>query len=66
MKCSEKKLNSIKKDERVPLLNFEGVPGPWSEGPEVLGPEVLVPLLHHVLTCIRSSRPEVFYVKRCS
>ena len=43
MKCSEKNLNSIKKDERVPLLNFEGVPGPWSEGPEVLGPEVLVP-----------------------
>ena len=31
----------------VPLLNFEGVSGPESQGPEVLGLEVLVPLLHH-------------------
>ena len=31
----------------VPLLNFEGFPGPESKGPEVLGPGVLVPLLHH-------------------
>ena len=39
----------------VPLLNFRGVPGPtfklWGgsrvPGPEVPGPGVLVPLLHH-------------------
>ena len=32
----------------VPLLNFEGgVPGSGSQGPEVPGPGVLVPLLHH-------------------
>ena len=34
----------------VPLLNFRGVPGPtfriWG-GPEVLGPGVVVPFLHH-------------------
>ena len=29
----------------VPLLNFEGSPG--SQVPEVPGPGVLVPLLHH-------------------
>ena len=34
----------------VPLLNFEGeVPGAGSQGPEVPGPRVLVPLLHHAL-----------------
>ena len=33
----------------VPLLNFEGVPGPMSQSPEVPDPEVLVPLLHHAL-----------------
>ena len=27
MKYSEKKMNLLKKDEGVPLLNFEGVPG---------------------------------------
>ena len=27
MKCSEKKMNSLKKDEGVPLLNFEEGPG---------------------------------------
>ena len=31
----------------VLLLNFRGFPGPGSEGPEVLGPGFLVPLLHH-------------------
>ena len=43
---------------RVPLLNFEGAPGvpllvfeedPGSQGPEVPGPGILVPLLHHNL-----------------
>ena len=62
-------MNSLKKDEGVPLLNFEGglevlllnfrgvsrVPilnfegGSGSQGPEVLGPRVLVPLLYHAL-----------------
>ena len=32
---------------QVPLLNFEG--GPGSHGPQVPGPKVLVPLLHHGL-----------------
>ena len=52
-----KKMNSLKKGEGVPLLNFErgpgvpllnfeGGPGSWSQGPEVPGPGVLVPLLH--------------------
>ena len=31
----------------VPLLMFEGVPGPGPQDPEVPGPGVLVPLLHH-------------------
>ena len=31
----------------VPLLNFEG--GPGSQGPKILGPGVLVPLLYHAL-----------------
>ena len=41
----------------VPLLNFRGVPGstfklwggPGSQGTEVPGPGVLVPLLHHAI-----------------
>ena len=33
----------------VPLLNFERAGwGPGSQGPNVPGPGVLVPLLHHV------------------
>ena len=49
-------MNSLKKDDGTPLLNFEGGPGapllnfeggPVSQGPEVPGPGVLVPLLHH-------------------
>ena len=53
-------MNSFKKGEGVPLLNFEGgpgvlvlnfedVPGPGSQGPEVPGPGILVPLLHHAI-----------------
>ena len=34
---------------RVPFLNFKGVPGPGSQGPEVPGPGVLVSLLHHAI-----------------
>ena len=30
-----------------PLLNFRGIPGPRSQGPDVPGPGVLVPILHH-------------------
>ena len=52
-----KKMNSLKKGEGVPLLNFEGCPGvpllkfeggpgSWSQGSEIPGPGVLVPLLH--------------------
>ena len=55
-------MNSLKKGEGVPLLNFEGGPaillldfegGPgvsllnFEGGPEVPDPGVLVPLLHH-------------------
>ena len=44
----------------LPLLKFRGFPGPTlnfeggsgSQGSEVLGPGVLVPLLHHALTDI--------------
>ena len=43
-----KKMNSLKKGEGAPLLNFEGGGG----GPEVLGPTVLVPLLHHAFFLI--------------
>ena len=56
IKYSEK-MNSLKKAEGVPLLNFEGGPGilllNFEGGPGVPllnfegGPEVLVPLLHH-------------------
>ena len=64
MKYSEKKMNSLKQGEGVPLLNFEGGPGvpllnfergaevPLlnSEGrPRVPGSGVLVPLLHHAV-----------------
>ena len=53
-------MNSLKKDEGVPLLNLEGGPRvpllkfkgirvPGSQGPQVLGPRVLAPLLHHVM-----------------
>ena len=55
-----KKMNSLKKGEGVPLLNFEGDPGIllWNfeggHGVPLLnfegGPGVLVPLLHHALT----------------
>ena len=38
-------MNSLKKSEGVPFLNFEG--GPGFRDPEVPGPGVLVPLLHH-------------------
>ena len=37
-------MNSLKKGEGVPLLNFEG------------GPGVLVPLLHHAPDCLYFSR----------
>ena len=45
----------------VPPLNFKRVPGPtfklwWGSrvpGPEFLGPEVLVPLLHHTVKSIK-------------
>ena len=46
-------MNSLKKGEGVPLLNFEGSPGvPLLNfrgvlGPGSQGPGVLVPLLHH-------------------
>ena len=50
MKHSEKKMNSLKKAEGVALLNFRGVPGPGSQCPEVPGPGVLVPPLHHAKT----------------
>ena len=55
-------MNSLKKGEGVPLLNFEGGPGilllnfeggpgvsllNFEGGPEVPDPGVLVPLLHH-------------------
>ena len=50
-------MNSLKKGEGVPLLNFEGSPGVpllnfqgGSQGPEVLGLGVLVPLLHHAFS----------------
>ena len=36
------KMNSLKKGERVPLLNYEGV-----LGPKVPGLGVLVPILHY-------------------
>ena len=72
-------MNSLKKVEGVPFLNFEGSPGvllldferdpgvpllnlegsrvlflnleggPGSQGPEVPGPGILVPLLHHAV-----------------
>ena len=53
-------MNSLKKDEGVPLLNFEdvpvlnfgGVPSPIFKlrgGPVVTGPGVLVTLLHHAV-----------------
>ena len=42
-------MNSLKKGEGVPLLNFEGVLGPGSQGLEVLRPGVLVPLLQHAI-----------------
>ena len=43
-------MNSLKKDEGVPLLNFEGVPALTFEGgPTVPGPGVLVTLLHHAV-----------------
>ena len=43
-------LSNFEGDPGVPLLNFEGeVPGAGSQGPEVPGPRVLVPLLHHAL-----------------
>ena len=58
MKYSEKKKNSLKKDQgvrlfklwrgsRVPLLNFDRHPGPRSQGPEVPRPRVLVSLSHY-------------------
>ena len=34
---------------RILLVNFEGSPSPWIQDPKVLYPEVLVPLLHHIL-----------------
>ena len=49
-------MNSLKKDDGTPLLNFEGDPGApllnfeggsGSQCPEVPGPGVLVSLLHH-------------------
>ena len=52
-------MNSLKKGEGVPLLNFEGSPGVpllnfegggGFHGPEVLGAGVLVPLLHHAFS----------------
>ena len=50
-------MNSLKKGEGVPLLNFEGSPGVpllnfqgGSQGPEVLGLGVLVPLLHYAFS----------------
>ena len=46
-------MNSLKKGEGVPLLNFEGGPGILLlnfEGVQVPGPRVLVPLLHHAFT----------------
>ena len=53
-------MNSLKKDEGLPLLNFEdvpvlnfgGVPSPIFKlrgGPVVTGPGVLVTLLHHAV-----------------
>ena len=43
-----KKVNSLKKGEWVPLLNFRRVvPGPRVPRSWVPGPGVLVPLLHH-------------------
>ena len=49
-------MNSLKKSEGIPLLNFVGCPGvpllnfeggPGSQGPDVLDPRILVPRLHH-------------------
>ena len=50
-------LLNFEKGPGVPLLNFEGGPrvstfklwGGGGRGPEVPGPSVLVPLLHHAL-----------------
>ena len=46
-------MNSLKKDEGVPVLNFGGgVPSPIFKlrgGPVVTGPGVLVTLLHHAV-----------------
>ena len=56
-------MNSLKKDEGVPLLNFVGGPRVpllnFEEGPGVPllnfkgGPGVLLPLLHHADTSFR-------------
>ena len=49
-------MNSLKKSEGIPLLNFVGCPGvpllnfeggPGSQGPDVSDPRILVPCLHH-------------------
>ena len=43
-------MNSFKKGEEVPLLNFEGGPGVLLLNFEgVPGPGILVPLLHHAI-----------------
>ena len=40
-------MNSLKRGESVPLLNFDGDPRARIPGPRVPGPGVLVPLLLH-------------------
>ena len=68
-------MNSLKKGEGVPLLNFEGgpgvpllnfrgVPGPtfklWGG---FQGPEVLVPLLHHAVSMKSKVQLKSFFKK---
>ena len=49
-------LLNFERSPGVPLLNFEGGPGSW-----VLGPGVLVPLLHHAVP--RMKFFDIFKVK---
>ena len=48
-------LLNFEEDPGVPLLNFEGCPGSRSEGPEVPGAGVMIPLLHYAGKYLRSS-----------
>ena len=48
---------------RVTNLNFEGVSDLGSQGPEVLGPVVFVPLSHHVDKSNTNFMLQLFYDK---